>query len=59
MQMKCIYCDKEAKYVLCGFSLCENHTDNISQWDIHSYKKFKKSPLYKRIDLRQNDETRK
>lgn len=50
--MKCIYCDKDAEYVMDGVSVCEMHTDCISNWSIPSDKEWKKSPLYQRIKER-------
>lgn len=44
--MRCCYCDKKAEYIMAGFSVCEEHTNRISIWEIPSCKEFKKSPLH-------------
>lgn len=52
--IKCIYCDEEAEYIFCGQSVCKDHCENISLWDVPSEGEFKKSPLWKYLENKYN-----
>lgn len=45
--MKCVYCKKNATYIIEGTSVCKEHTKLIPIICVPSYEEFKKSDLYK------------